>query len=161
FRAARARCSGTRRRRALGRRERLARGAPGSAGRFAGRYGGGAREHHEHRPVDLPVLSAADTDQETVLKADPFVQLKLLDVQELDTRIDALSHQLASIPEVVQLRELAGRRTRVDNAVRDLRIQVDDITAEQKRADADDEQGKARRARDQSMVDSGQIKDPK
>ena len=68
------------------------------------------------------------------MKADPFAQLKLLDVQELDTRIDALSHQLASIPLVVQLRELAGRRTRVDNAVRDLRIQVDDITAEQKRA---------------------------
>ena len=110
--------------------------------------------------MDLPVLSA-DTDQETVLKADPFVQLKLLDVQELDTRIDALDHQLGSIPEVVQLRELAGRRTRLENAVRDLRIQVDDITAEQKRADADVEQVKTRRVRDQSMVDSGQIKDPK
>lgn len=40
-------------------------------------------------------------------------------------------------------------------------MQVDDITAEQKRADADVEQVKARQLRDQSMVDSGQIKDPK
>ena len=61
----------------------------------------------------------------------------------------------------MQLRELAGRRTRLDNAVRDLRIQVDDITAEQKRADADVEQVKTRRVRDQSMIDAGQIKDPK
>jgi predicted nucleic acid-binding Zn-ribbon protein len=45
--------------------------------------------------------------------------------------------------------------------VRDLRIEVDDITAEQKRADADVEQVKTRRVRDQSMIDSGQIKDPK
>ena len=51
--------------------------------------------------------------------------------------------------------------TRLDNAVRDLRIQVDDITAEQKRADADVEQVKTRRVRDQSMIDAGQIKDPK
>ncbi len=40
-------------------------------------------------------------------------------------------------------------------------MQVDDITAEQKRADADVEQVKSRQVRDQSMIDSGQIKDPK
>jgi predicted nucleic acid-binding Zn-ribbon protein len=49
----------------------------------------------------------------------------------------------------------------VANAVRDLRIQVDDLTSEQKRADADVEQVKARRERDQAMIDAGQIKDPK
>ena len=47
------------------------------------------------------------------------------------------------------------------NAVRDLRIQVDDLTAEQKRADADVEQVKTRRERDQGMIDAGQVKDPK
>ena len=40
-------------------------------------------------------------------------------------------------------------------------MQVDDITAEQKRADADVEQVKTRRERDQGMIDAGQIKDPK
>jgi len=45
--------------------------------------------------------------------------------------------------------------------LRDLRVQVDDITAEQKRADADVEQVKARRVRDQSMIDAGQIQDAK
>ncbi len=45
--------------------------------------------------------------------------------------------------------------------VRDLRIEVDDLTAEQKRADRDVEQVKTRRERDQGMIDAGQVKDPK
>ena len=45
--------------------------------------------------------------------------------------------------------------------MRDLRVEVDDLTAEQKRADADVEQVKARRERDQGMIDAGSIKDPK
>jgi predicted nucleic acid-binding Zn-ribbon protein len=87
--------------------------------------------------------------------------LKLLDVQELDSRLDAIQHQLATIPETLQLVELAGRRTEVDGLVRDLRVEVDDLTAEQKRADADVEQVKARRVRDQGMIDAGSITDPK
>lgn len=95
------------------------------------------------------------------LKADPFAQLKLLDVQELDNRMDALRHQLETIPESASLRELAQRRREVDDAVRDLRIQVTDLTAEQKKADADVEQVKARRVRDQGLIDSGSVSDPK
>ena len=114
--------------------------------------------------MDLPGLRTrrhhAD-HQETALKADPFVQLRLLDVQELDSRIDILNHQLGSIPEAEQLRRLAARRTAVQNSVRDLRVEVDDLTAEQKRADLDVEQVKTRRARDQGMIDAGQVKDPK
>ena len=45
--------------------------------------------------------------------------------------------------------------------MRDLRIEVDDLTAEQKRADRDVEQVKTRRVRDQGMIDAGQISDPK
>ena len=95
------------------------------------------------------------------LKADPFAQLKLLDVQELDSRMDALRHQLETIPESVSLREVAKRRREVDDAVRDLRIQVTDLTSEQKKADADVEQVKARRVRDQGLIDAGQVADPK
>jgi predicted nucleic acid-binding Zn-ribbon protein len=82
-------------------------------------------------------------------------------VQELDTRLDALRHQLATIPEAAALAELAARRAEVDGRVRDLRVEVDDLTAEQRRADADVEQVKARRERDQTLVDAGSISDPK
>lgn len=95
------------------------------------------------------------------LKADPFAQLKLLDVQELDTRMDALRHQLDTLPESVALRELTQRRREVDDTVRDLRIQVTDLTAEQKKADADVEQVKARRVRDQGLIEAGSVSDPK
>ena len=110
--------------------------------------------------MDLPGLDP-QLHQENPLKADPFVQLKLLDVQELDSRIDTLRHKLTSIPEAEQLLDLAGRRTVLANSVRDLRIQVDDLAREQRRADADVEQVKTRRARDQGMIDAGQVKDPK
>lgn len=82
-------------------------------------------------------------------------------MQELDSRIDSLTQRLATIPEAQKLRELAARRIAVDNAVRDLRIEVADLTTEQRRADADVEQVKARKVRDQRMIDAGQVKDPK
>jgi len=87
--------------------------------------------------------------------------LKLLDVQEFDARIDALRHQLGTIPEATALAELKRGRSDVDDAARDLRIEVADLTEEQARADADVEQVKARRARDQGMIDAGSIADPK
>jgi len=45
--------------------------------------------------------------------------------------------------------------------VRDLRIVVDDTTAEQTKADADVEQVRARRERDQQRMDAGLIANPK
>ena len=53
-----------------------------------------------HRPLAVPPL------KEPTLKADPFAQLKLLDVQELDSRADQLRHQRASLPELAEIAEL-------------------------------------------------------
>jgi predicted nucleic acid-binding Zn-ribbon protein len=100
-------------------------------------------------------------DQETPLKADPFAQLKLLDVQELDSRLDLLRHQLATLPEHAELKALSASRRDVDNAAKDLGPKVDDLTREQKKADADVEQVKARRKRDQDRMDQGLITNPK
>ena len=41
--------------------------------------------------------------REPPLKADPFAQLKLLDVQELDARADQLRHQRATLPELAEI----------------------------------------------------------
>jgi len=70
-------------------------------------------------------------------------------------------HQLASIPEAKALAELLRGRSDVDDAARDARILVADLTEEQSRSDADVEQVKARRERDQGMIDAGAISDPK
>jgi predicted nucleic acid-binding Zn-ribbon protein len=95
------------------------------------------------------------------LRADPFAQLKLLDVQELDSRLDTLRHQAANPPEAAELRELAAGRADLSGRVGGLQVQVDDLNREQRKADDDVEHVKARRVRDQQRLDSGAVTNPK
>ena len=95
------------------------------------------------------------------MKADPSAQLKLLDVQALDARADQLRHQRQTLPEIAKISELTTHHTTVLSQLRDQQIVVDDLTAAQTKADADVEQVKARRARDQQRMDLGQITNPK
>ncbi len=82
-------------------------------------------------------------------------------MQELDSRLDQLRHQAAHPPEAADLREQATIRAQVDGRARDLQVQVDDLTREQRKADADVEQVKARRVRDQQRLDGGMVTNPK
>jgi predicted nucleic acid-binding Zn-ribbon protein len=95
------------------------------------------------------------------VKADPFAQLKLLDVQELDARTDLLRHQLRTLPELAEIDRLTAQRRDLDDQVRDARIAVDDLTVEQHKVDADVEQVKTRRERDQQRMDQGLVSNPK
>jgi hypothetical protein len=84
-----------------------------------------------------------------------------LDVQELDSRHDQLRHRLATLPQIAELKDLTRQRDQLFDRTRDARILVDDLTREQRRADADVEQVKARRKRDQDRMDQGLITSPK
>lgn len=95
------------------------------------------------------------------LKADPFAQLKLLDVQALDSRADQLRHQLTSLPELAEIAALTQTRTSLQEQVRDAHIVMDDLSTDQRKADADVEQVKARRKRDRDRIDQGLITNPK
>jgi predicted nucleic acid-binding Zn-ribbon protein len=95
------------------------------------------------------------------LKADPSAQLRLLDVQALDARADQLRHQRRSLPEVAEIATLTEARTERVDQMRDQQIAVDDLTAAQKKADADVEQVKTRRTRDRERMDQGLISNPK
>ena len=95
------------------------------------------------------------------MKADPFAQLKLLDVQALDARADQLRHQRANLPELAEIATLTASRAELVDRARDKQIAVDDLTAAQKKADADVEQVKARRVRDRDRMDQGLISNPK
>lgn len=95
------------------------------------------------------------------MKADPFVQLKLLDVQALDSQLDSLRAQITSMPETAELARLAARRDELAVLVRNLGVDVDDLTAEQRKADRDVESVRMRRERDQSLIDSGGVSNPK
>lgn len=72
-----------------------------------------------------------------------------------------MRHRLANLPETRELASLAAERTEVDGLARDAQIRIDDLTREQKKADADVEQVKARRTRDQDRMDRGLVANPK
>ena len=84
-----------------------------------------------------------------------------MDLQELDSRLDRLRHQLAHLPETAELAELNAGRTDLDDRARDVRIRVDDLARAQRKADADVEQVKTRRVRDQDRIDRGLVTNPK
>ena len=65
------------------------------------------------------------------------------------------------MPEIAQLHDNETRRKQLDDRARDLRVAVDDLTAEQRKADADVEQVKTRRERDRSRMEQGLITNPK
>ena len=95
------------------------------------------------------------------MKADPDAQQKLLDLQKLDSAADQRRHQRATLPEDAEITALTGRRADVLGRSRDQQIVVDDLAAAQEKADADVEQVKARRKRDQDRMDQGLITNPK
>ncbi|QWC86770.1 hypothetical protein KLP28_03155 [Nocardioidaceae bacterium] len=81
--------------------------------------------------------------------------MRLLDLQALDSRLDSLQHKLASLPESAQLAELVSRRGDIDAQARDAAVLADDLERDRKRADADVEQARTRRERDQQRLDAG------
>ncbi len=95
------------------------------------------------------------------MKADPTHQVKLLDVAELDSRAAQLRHQRAHLPELAEIASLEAERTEITDQVRDARIVVDDLTVEQAKADREVEQVRARRERDRTRMDTGQVTNPK
>jgi predicted nucleic acid-binding Zn-ribbon protein len=95
------------------------------------------------------------------VKADPSAQVRLLDLQDLDSRADQLRHQRRTLPEHERLAQLVDSRARIEGQAQDARIAVDDLTAEQAKVDGDVEQVKARRERDQQRIDQGLVSNPK
>src|SRR4029078_11236456 len=65
------------------------------------------------------------------------------------------------MPRIAQLEDNEARRKQLDDRARDLRVAVDDLTAEQRKAEADVEQVRTRRERDRSRMDQGLITNPK
>jgi predicted nucleic acid-binding Zn-ribbon protein len=95
------------------------------------------------------------------VKADPSAQVRLLDLQDLDSRADQLRHQRGSLAELAVIAELTAHRGKLGGEAQDARIAVDDLTGEQAKVDADVEQVKARRERDRQRIDQGLVSNPK
>jgi predicted nucleic acid-binding Zn-ribbon protein len=99
--------------------------------------------------------------REPVLNADPAAQLRLLDVQEQDTRLTQLDHRAGHLPDSAVLADLEGRLARLRDQVVAAETILSDLEVEQEQADRDVEQVRERRRRDQELLDSGSVGDPK
>lgn len=92
---------------------------------------------------------------------DPWAQLRLLDLQALDHKLDALAKRLRELPErnaaIAALHALDDARTAHGVAV----TEAADIAIEVNKAELDVEAVRDRSAKDQGLLDSGAIKDSK
>jgi predicted nucleic acid-binding Zn-ribbon protein len=85
----------------------------------------------------------------------------LLDLQELDLQLDQVAHKRSTLPELAALQDLARQRASTARDLVTVETEVSDLQREQRKADADVEQVKTRRTRDQERLDNGRVTSPK
>lgn len=95
------------------------------------------------------------------MKAEPADQIRLLDLQVVDTHASQLRHRRKSLPEHAALAELGAERSRLMEDYTAAETRTSDLERAQTKAEADLEPVRERRVRNQQKIDSGAISDPK
>jgi hypothetical protein len=95
------------------------------------------------------------------VKAASQDQLRLLDVQALDSTVDRLAHRRATLPEIEQIETLAARQNGIGDDIVRAETEDSDLGREQDRVDADVEVVRGRMQRDQQRLDAGQVGSPR
>lgn len=95
------------------------------------------------------------------MKADPFAQLRLLDLQALDTGLDQLAHKRSHLPEMAEIMRLDGLISARRDDVILAGTTVSDLQRELDKSEADIEQVRLRKSRDEERLASGAITAPK
>lgn len=93
--------------------------------------------------------------------ADPFAQLRLLDLQEADTHLDQIAHRRANLSEAVRLREAEAQLARVKTLIVAGETEVSDREREVRKMENDVEQVRLRARKDQELLDGGSITNAK
>ena len=101
------------------------------------------------------ILDPLKKEGTSAVNAEPADQLRLLDIQVLDSKLDQLAHRRRTLP---LLAALAATDTRIGQ-IRDVLIasttQESDLARELKKAEADVDAVRARAVRDRKMLESG------
>lgn len=97
------------------------------------------------------------TLEESVLKATPENQSILLDLQAVDTRLDQLAHQEATLPQTAQLADLTERLAELNTDAVNASTELSDLSQDVRKAEDEVEQVRKRTTRDQELLDSGSI----
>ncbi len=89
--------------------------------------------------------------------AEPAVQLRLLDLQALDARLDLIEHRRRTLPQLAVIAELEGRLAALRDRLVAAETEVDDLERGTAKAESDVEQVRGRAAKDQELLDSGRV----
>ncbi len=95
------------------------------------------------------------------MNAEPAVQLRLLDLQALDSRLDQIAHRRRTLPQLATIGELETRLAGLRDRIVASETEVSDLERGQAKADSDVEQVRARSRKDQELLDSGRISSSK
>lgn len=98
---------------------------------------------------------------ERVATADPFAQIRLLDLQEADTHLDQIAHRRANLSEAVRLREAESQLARIKTLIIAGETEVSDREREVRKMENDVEQVRMRARKDQELLDGGAITNSK
>jgi predicted nucleic acid-binding Zn-ribbon protein len=91
------------------------------------------------------------------MRADAAAQLRLLDLQDLDTVLGQLAHRRRAVPQIAELVALDARAGELRDHEVAVRTSVSDLEREMNKAEADVAQVRERIARDQAMLDTGSV----
>ncbi|MEV7790461.1 MULTISPECIES: C4-type zinc ribbon domain-containing protein [unclassified Streptomyces] len=95
------------------------------------------------------------------MNAAPADQIRLLDVQGLDIRLQQLAHKKRSLPEHAEIESLTKDLTQLRDLLVAAQTEESDCAREQTKAEQDVDQVRQRAARDQQRLDSGAVSSPK
>ena len=89
------------------------------------------------------------------MKAEPQRQLRLLDLQAVDTRLDQIAHARAHLPQLAVYADLANKASVLGDELIRARAALGDVQREVAKAEADVQLVRERAARDQGRLDVG------
>ncbi|HSO05192.1 MAG TPA: C4-type zinc ribbon domain-containing protein [Candidatus Limnocylindrales bacterium] len=91
------------------------------------------------------------------MRADAAAQLRLLDLQALDTVLGQLAHRRRGVPQIAELAALDSRAQELRDHEVAVRTAVSDLEREMAKAEADVAQVRERITRDQALLDAGSV----
>jgi predicted nucleic acid-binding Zn-ribbon protein len=91
------------------------------------------------------------------LKASPQEQQTLLDLQQLDTRLDQLAHRAANLPELARHADLTERLAEFHTDSVQAQTELSDLGEQVAKAELEVAGVRARAHKDQTLLDSGAI----
>jgi predicted nucleic acid-binding Zn-ribbon protein len=95
------------------------------------------------------------------IRADKGAQLRLLDLQTVDTTLAQLGHRRQTLPEHALIATLHTQRSALASDLIAAETAISDLELEQTKAEADLEPVRERLSRNQARIANGTVTDPK